>query len=101
MSAKKNTASSEPKKPYFLLKYLDHEYWLDARKIAKMRADYYAEVDGHDIGSKEWQEEFDYTLGDDYELIDWLMNNTDPRDFADLPSLKDVSWNEILSEIVR
>ena len=63
-------------------------YHIPASIVAHERATYYA---NHDIGkqktdlpSKEWAECFkkerDYTLGDDFEIIDWANNNMNWED---------------------
>jgi len=57
------------------------QYQIPSLPVAEQRADYYAEVDGHEIGSTEWKEEVDYALNDDYEVIDWLINNSDWEDW--------------------
>jgi len=43
--------------------------------VATDRAEFYAGHDGFEKGSKEWKEEIDFIMEDDYEGIDWLMNN--------------------------
>lgn len=54
------------------------QFHLPLQKVAEHRADYYAcEVDGHDKNSPDWQEEVDFVMEDDFEGIDWLINNTD------------------------
>lgn len=58
------------------------QYSISLREVAKHRADYYAcEVDGHEKHSKEWDEEVEYVMSDDYEGIDWILNNTDWSDW--------------------
>lgn len=53
-------------------------YSLPAILVAEDRTNYYAiNVDGYKYGSKEWLEELEYSLNDDFEMIDWLINNTD------------------------
>lgn len=55
----------------------DGSKWdVPAEVIAHSRADYYKE-DGYDA-------EFKYTMGSDYELLDWASNN---MDWADVKSL--------------
>lgn len=44
--------------------------------IAKHRADYYAKLDKN----TSFQEEFDYVMDDDYEGLDWFLNNMDFED---------------------
>ena len=53
------------------------QYELSLEKVAQHRADYYAcKVDGYKRESPEWQSEVDWVMKDDYEAIDWLLNNT-------------------------
>jgi len=53
------------------------QFHLPLQKVAEHRADYYAcEVDGHEKNSPEWQEEVDWVMKDNFEGIDWLINNT-------------------------
>ncbi len=60
------------------------QFHLPLQKVAENRADYYAcEVDGHEKNSTEWQEEVDWVMKDDFEAIDWLMNNTNWDDWED------------------
>ncbi len=54
-----------------------------ADAIAKNRAYYYAQREDHDV----YQEEYDYTLGDNSELIDWFMNNMDWEDVEEVATL--------------
>jgi hypothetical protein len=49
-----------------------------AEVIAKNRATYYAERDKDTT----YDEEFKFTMGDDYELKDWFYNNMDWSDVA-------------------
>lgn len=54
----------------------DGSVWeADAEPIARDRANYYTVKDGFEVGSDEWQREYDYTLNDEDELIDWAKNN--------------------------
>jgi len=54
------------------------QFHLPLQKVAEHRADYYAcEVDGHEKNSTEWKEEVDWVMEDDFEGIDWLINNSD------------------------
>lgn len=58
------------------------QYSIPLRKVAEHRADYYAcEVDGHEKNSTEWQKEVDLVMEDDYEGIDWILNNSDWEDW--------------------
>ena len=57
----------------------DGQYTLPLLSVAKHRAhEYHSEE-----LSKEFIEECDYVLCDDYEGIDWLLNNTDYEDWED------------------
>ena len=64
---------------YIQIKFGNGErYIVPASVIAKSRADYYAiNVDGYEENSSEWKSEYDYSLGDDGELMDWIQNNMD------------------------
>ena len=63
----------------------DGEFAIPLEKIIEERTDYYAcEVDGFEKGSKDWQEEFDYGMKDNYEGLDWLQNNSDLEDWNDI-----------------
>jgi hypothetical protein len=58
------------------------QFRLPLQKVAEHRADYYAcEVDGHEKNSPEWKEEVDWVVEDDFEGIDWLINNTNFEDW--------------------
>lgn len=50
-----------------------------AEAIAKNRATYYAENDKDTT----YEEEFNFTMGDNYELRDWFFNNMDWDDVKD------------------
>lgn len=53
------------------------QFQIPLKPVAENRADYYAvEKDGHEKGSKEYNEEVDWVMEDDFEGIDWLLNNT-------------------------
>ena len=59
-------------------------FHIDGDIIARARADYYAtEVDGHPHGCPEWGQEYEYSLSDDQELLDWLQNNMNWADIAE------------------
>lgn len=60
------------------------EYLIPLKPVVEERTNYYAcEVDGYEKGSKEWNEEFEYGMNDDYEAIDWLLGNTYWEDWQD------------------
>ena len=48
--------------------------------IATDRTQYYAENDGFDKNSDEWKDEMDFVMNDDYEGLDWLINNMNLSD---------------------
>jgi len=56
------------------------KYRLPLKVVATNRAEYYAENDGFDKGTNEWNEEIDFIMNDTYEGIDWLCNNMDYED---------------------
>ena len=61
------------------------QFYIPLLPVAEHRADYYScEVDGNEKGSQEWQEEVDWVMEDDYEGIDWLINNTDWDDWENI-----------------
>ena len=57
------------------------QYELLAETVALDRTKYYAEQDGFQLGSDEWAQEMNYSMDSDYELIDWLLNNSDWEDW--------------------
>lgn len=70
--------------------------------IADNRSKYYAEKDPDTT----YQEEYDYLMGDDSEVVDWYSNNMDFEDieaFAVLvhvpPPLKKPSTNPVLDVV--
>lgn len=54
------------------------QYSIPMMPIAVGRADHYEEQ-----GSEEWKNEIKWVMEDDYEAIDWLMNNMDWKDVQD------------------
>ena len=67
------------------MKYIEMDttrgkYKVPLKIIATNRAKYYAENDGFEKDSDEWKVEMIYIMEDDYEGIDWLMNNMDFED---------------------
>ena len=59
-----------------------------AHLVANSRAHYYASVDFNQEADPDgwkggFQHEFDYTLSDDDELLDWAANNMNWEDVAD------------------
>lgn len=53
-----------------------------ASVIALDRTMYYAGVDGFEVDSNEWTEEFEQSMGN-YELKDWMQNNMNWSDIKD------------------
>lgn len=70
-------------------------YEIPALVIAENRAKYYAEVDGYDLESQEYYDEIDFTLSDQYEIMDWMHNNMDWVDLEDYAVLVEVEKEEI------
>lgn len=61
------------------------QYDIPLEKVAENRADYYAiEVDGFQKNSKEWKDEVSFAINDNFECIDWLLNNTDWEDWKNV-----------------
>lgn len=65
------------------MKYIQFEtnagtYRVPLEAVAKHRADYYLSKEGEECN---YQEEIDFIMNDDFEGIDWMMNNTDFKDF--------------------
>lgn len=57
-------------------------YGIPLKLVAENRANYYSvEVDGNDPSSDEYKEEVDWVMADDFEGIDWLLNNSDWEDW--------------------
>lgn len=50
-------------------------------KVAENRAQYYADKDRFNSDSEEWQDEMDLIMEDDFEGVDWLLNNTNFEDW--------------------
>lgn len=58
----------------------DGQYSLPLQKIAEHRAsEYYSKS----LNPVEWRHEVSFILEDDYEGIDWLINNTNYEDWED------------------
>ncbi len=57
------------------------QYQVNLETVAEDRAEYYSEKDDFSRDSMEWNEEVDYILGDTFEGIDWLINNSDWEDW--------------------
>lgn len=60
------------------------QFQIPLQKVAENRADYYAvEKDGYSKESQEYKEEVDWVMEDDFEGIDWLINNSNFEDWTD------------------
>lgn len=71
--------STQPEKHLRVTMPDGSKYDVPARIIADDRAKYYA---GNDPETT-YQEEFDFTMGDDFELQDWAANNMNWEDVAE------------------
>jgi len=58
----------------------DGEYTLPLIKVAEHRADEYAD---RQLSPSDWKEEVDFVMDDDFEGIDWIVNNTDYEDWEE------------------
>ena len=47
---------------------------IPARIIAEDRATYYADLDGYEVNSNEWEAEIITALNDEFEIEDWAGN---------------------------
>lgn len=54
----------------------DGQHTLPLLLVAENRAEFYANK-----GTSEYQEEVNFVMEDDFEGIDWLLNNTDYEDW--------------------
>lgn len=58
------------------------QFYIPLQQVAEHRADYYVcEVNGNEKGSIQWEEEVNWVIEDDFEGVDWLLNNTDWEDW--------------------
>ena len=72
---------------YIRVTMLDLSKWdIPADFIAKDRAKYYADKESKNdlTWAKIYNEEYEYTMEDDYELKDWLSNNMNWKDVKDI-----------------
>lgn len=70
---------------YIHITFANGETWkVPAQVIAEDRAKYYADLDAQrgNVSDRDeaYREELEFTLGDDYELMDWMSNNMDWKD---------------------
>lgn len=63
--------------------YQGHVWHVPAEYIAKHRAKYYGDNDPDTT----FEEEFEYTMGDNYEIKDWFLNNMNWSDVASVAVL--------------
>lgn len=83
-----------------VISFSDDDYEMSVNPIALERAQYYADVDVPDRNTKEqeaeWQQvfmdEYNYTMSNDFEIIDWVRNNTHYDDIK--PYLKKLNHKE-------
>lgn len=59
------------------------QYELPLSVVAENRTEYYSKKDGFEKDSKDWKEEIDFVMNDNYEGKDWLLNNMDWDDVKD------------------
>lgn len=59
------------------------QYSVPLNVIAINRTEYYAQKDGFKKGSKDWDAEIEYVMEDNFEAIDWILNNMDWDDVKD------------------
>lgn len=57
----------------------DGQYALDLKLVAEDRASYYRGKTNKD----EWLLDVDYVMNDDYEGIDWVLNNSNYEDWEE------------------
>jgi len=61
------------------------QYLIPLKDVAENRANHYAiEVDGYTKDSQEYQNEVKYVMNDSYEGVDWLLNNSDWKDWENI-----------------
>ena len=67
------------------------KFQVHAMYVARVRADYYARLDVERGDASNYDEarqvEYDFAMGDDMELLDWLQNNMDWNDIQHNASL--------------
>jgi len=71
---------------------------IPARVIAENRADYYADLDGYEKESNEWEAEVQNALNEEFEIYDWAGNNMDWEDLVPyakrIEDLTDMDYSE-------
>lgn len=58
-------------------------YQLPIEIVLEDRTNYYAGIDGFSKESQEYKDEWQWVYDDDFEAIDWLLNNMDWKDVKD------------------
>jgi hypothetical protein len=67
------------------------EFGIPVRVIAEHRANDYAETDGYEKESNEWEQEVQYAMNDEYEIEDWAANNMNWSELEPFATLLDKS----------
>jgi hypothetical protein len=79
-----------------LVKFSDAKtYAIPAEFVANARAKYYADKDVLKSGgvfAEIFQQEFEFTMKDDEELLDWLENNVNWEDVKEIAELYNVEY---------
>lgn len=70
---------------YFRVKDGGYSWVFPAHLVAKNRAEYYAKNDPDTT----YQEEYEFTMSDDYELKDWFLNNMNWSDVSKKATLEE------------
>lgn len=61
-----------------IFKTPEGKFAIPLRLVAEDRANYYVcEVEGQSKDSTDWKDEVEWVMDDDFEGIDWLINNND------------------------
>lgn len=74
------------------------QYEIPLLKVAENRAQYYADQENFNSDSQEWDDEISLVMEDDFEGIDWLINNTDFEDWEDIGIAVKINDDEKISE---
>lgn len=70
-------------------------------KIAENRAMLYMELEGFSKESKEYKEEIDFVMDDDFEGIDWLNNNMDKEEWQLFAKIVDKETKPITNDTLE
>jgi len=85
-----------------LVKFSDGKtYAIPAEFVANARAKYYADKDvlkNGGIFAEIFQQEFEYTMKNDDELLDWLENNMNWEDVKEVAELYNFDWRPVIYE---